>query len=368
MSVWFCGSRNNRRRVMRCLLLVLPGLVVSFSAWAAAADTEPAGQAATAMQLVRQALDADLAGHKEQRASLLQRALERSPQYSPARWHSGQILQQTGWMPVQEAQRVASVDRSLREYRQLRDRLDGSADAHAALARFCRKQQWKDREEFHWANVLRLRPADKEARGALELQEYRGMLMTADEIARYKELSERAEAAFKHWQPLLAELREAIDSDDAPRRTEAAERLAAIRDLAAIPALALSLPQGSEAYCLAAIEALAGISDQSATDALVWQAVVSPYEDVRLAAAAALKPRPLHSYLPVLMGGLTSPLELTYYISAITPGDLKYGYEILRDGPTSQVSESVSRSSEIFRSGGFPVQALPFYAGARAIQ
>ncbi len=353
---------------MRCLLCVLPGLVVSFSAWAAAADTEGARQAATAMQLVHQALDADLAGRKEQRAALLQQALERSPQYSPARWHSGHIMQQTGWLPVQAAQRVALQDRGLREYRQLRDRLDGSADSQATLARFCRKQQWKDREEFHWANVLRQRPGDKEARSALELQEYRGMLMTAAEIARYKEVSEQAEAALKHWQPLLAELRDAINSDDAQRRSEAAERLAAVRDLAAIPAIALSLPQGSEAYCLAAIAALAGISDQAATDALVWQAVVSPYEEVRLAAAQALKPRPMHSYVPVLMGGLTSPLELTYYISAVTPGDLKYGYTVLRDGPVSQVSQTVSRSSEFFRTGRFPAQALPMYAGERTIQ
>lgn len=354
---------------MRCWLCALQGLVVFLSASAAvAADNESKPGGTTAMQLVRKALDADLAGRKDERSSLLQQALEQSPLYAPAHWHSGQMLSDSGWLPIQEAQRLAAADRNLRAYRQLRDQLDGSADAHAMLARFCRKQQWKDREEFHWTNVLRLRPGDREARSALHLQEYRGMLMTAEQIARYKELSQRAEDALKHWQPLLKKLDAAINGNDTPARAAATEQFAAIRDLAAIPAIALSLSDGSEAYCLAAIAALAKTEDQAATDALVWQAVASPHATVRQAATDALKPLSLYSYVPVLMGGLTSPLELTYYVNAVNPESLKFGYEVFRDGPVFQASQTVSRSSEVVRAGGFPVQAHPLYASARALQ
>ncbi len=332
---------------MRCLLCTLPGLVC-FSGLAARADDLGAAGNTSAMQLVRQALDADLAGRKDERLSLLNEALTQSPLYAPARWHSGQVFVANGWSPVEQAQRKFSEDRQLREYRQLRDRLDGSADSHAALARFCRKQQWKDREAFHWAAVLRLRPRDKEATSALHLQEYRGMWLTAEEIPRFKELSQRAEAALRHWQPLLAELQQAIDGDDSQRRAEALERLEAIRDPAAIPALALSLSKASEAYGRSAMRTLANIPDQGATDVLLWQAVASVHDSVRKVAVEGLKPRPLHNYVPALMGALTSPLELSYYIQS-TSSRLRHGFTLVRDSPDMEWSFSQSTQRNVFR-------------------
>src|SRR5687767_614171 len=114
------------------------------------ADPQPAAAtSATAMSLVRQALDADLAGRHDERTTLLRQALEQAPFYAPARWQSGELLHGDQWLGVREAQQQVASDRRLKEYRQLRDQLDGSAAAHATLARWCRKQQWKEREEFH---------------------------------------------------------------------------------------------------------------------------------------------------------------------------------------------------------------------------
>jgi hypothetical protein len=143
-------------KVSACVLLGL--FVVSFPGLSHAdgPDSEAAG--ASAMQLVRQALDADLAGKKEERASLLQQALRLAPLYAQARWHHGELLTEEGWLPVKEAQRLASEDRRLQQYRELRSRLDDSVAAHARLARWCRAQQWKDREQAHWYRVLSLHP------------------------------------------------------------------------------------------------------------------------------------------------------------------------------------------------------------------
>src|SRR5688500_17865761 len=101
------------------------------------ADPLPAAaDNATAMTLVRQALDADLAGRKDDRGTLLQRALDQSPLYAPARWQSGELLFVDRWLPVREAQQRMADDRRLKEYRQLRDQSDGSVAAHTALARW----------------------------------------------------------------------------------------------------------------------------------------------------------------------------------------------------------------------------------------
>lgn len=355
---------------MRRFVSIGWGLVLFLSAARGdSADPQPAvAENATAMTLVRQALDADLAGRKDDRQALLERALHQSPLYAPARWQSGELLFVDRWLPVREAQQRMAEDRRLKEYRQLREQLDGSAAAHITLARWCRKQQLKDREAFHWSSVLRLQPKNREAIDALQLQEYRGMWLTAEEIALHKRLSQRAEDNLKHWQPILAELRETIDGEDSPQRTAALERLSALGDLSALPALALSLSQASEAYCLATVAALAKIEEQSATDVLTWQALASHHKSARQTAIEALKERPWHAYVPVLMGSLNSPLELTYYVNAMSPGDMKYGYQVLRDGPFSQAAFTYSVNSEVFRARAPRPEFAGRYEAARARQ
>jgi hypothetical protein len=320
------------------------------------------------MTLVRQALDADLAGRQDERATLLRQAVEQAPLYAPARWQSGELLHGDQWLAVRAAQVQVSADRRLKEYRQARDQLDSSVAAHLTLARWCRKQQWREREDFHWSSVLRLQPNNREAIDALELQEYRGLWLTADEIALHKKLARRAEENLNHWQPIFAQAKEAIDGDDSLRRAEAIDQLRLLRDPAALPALALSLSKASEAWSLAAVAALANIEAQAATDVLTWQAVASEHEPVRQAAIESLKERPWHAYVPALVGSLNSPLELTYYVNAVSPGDMKYGYQVLRDAPFSQTAFTYSISSEVFRVSNARLQAHPRYAPARASQ
>lgn len=355
---------------MRRIVFSSMGLfLLLFAGWSTAADPQPGTAVSpSAMTLVRQALDADLSGRSAERSSLLRQALDQSPLYAPARWHNGELLLGEQWLPVRQVQQRIAAERALSEYRQLRDQSDGSVAAHSALARFCRKQQWKDREEFHWYNVLRLQPKNREAIAALQLQQYRGQWLTANEIALYKDDVRRAEEALAHWQPILEEAEAAIDAADTPAREKAVAQLRGVRDAAALPALAQSLPNAGEAYSLAVIGALAGIEEQSATEVLTWQALASPYEGVRQAAIDELKTRNWHSFIPLLMSSLSSPLELTYYVNAITPGDIKYGYQVLRDGPTSQTAFSSSTSHTVFRTSTMPVEAHPVYAKARALQ
>lgn len=332
-------------RLSYCVLLGL--IVLSFPSWAA--DVEPA-TGATAMQLVRQALDASLAGNPGDRTSLLHQALTQSPQFAPARWHSGEVLTDRGWLPIQEAQRANAEDRRLREYRQLRDRLDGSVASHTALARWCRKLQWRDHEEFHWRSVLALQPRNKDAIAALDLHEYQGQWLTTEQITRQKDFARRAENALRQWQPLLVELGKAIDGEDAQQRTDGSQRLAALRDPAAIPALAMSLPSASEGYCVAAIAAISNMNDQPATDTLVWQAVTSQHATVRKASIAALKRRPWHAYVPVLVGSLQSPLELSFFAESRNSANITYGYQVVRDDPFAETTYSNIRNALIPKS------------------
>jgi hypothetical protein len=56
-----------------------------------AVDANPEGH-----RLVHAALQAELDGSPAQRQRLLAEALEADPDYAPARWHSGQVLEARG--------------------------------------------------------------------------------------------------------------------------------------------------------------------------------------------------------------------------------------------------------------------------------
>ena len=73
---------------------------------------------------------------------------------------------------------------------------------------------------------------------------------------------------------------------------------------------------------------------RQATDSLVKHAVLSEFPGVRKAAAVELRERPWFAYVPVLLGSLQVPAELSYYVTTLTDG-AHYGFTIEREGPTA---------------------------------
>jgi hypothetical protein len=331
-------------RVGSCLALVL----AAFSLAATGAEPAAADKISEDL-LVRRALEADLAGNKTLRVSLLERATSLAPDYAPARWHSGYVRSAEGWLTISESQRRAAEDSQLAEYRRLLETSGNSLVDQIALARWCRRHQMKEHEQFHWRSVLALQPTNDDALAALKLKKWRGMWLTLEEIEHCKRLVADAEAAFDKWSDWLADVQTDLASDEARQEAEAMGRLKTLDDLAALPALAAALQKGDEHFCLAAIDTLAAMPEQQATDLLVWQAVSSRHAKVRQAAAEALQPRPLHSYVPVLVGSLTSPLEFSRYMASNGAGNLTSGFVIERETPFAELAWSTNRTSDIER-------------------
>src|SRR3954471_10117134 len=83
-------------------------LVFLFVAWwpfaAFAADTQPElGSPATPELLVARALQAEANGEPEQRKALLDQAIADLPGFAPARWQSGFVRSEAGWLSIEEA-------------------------------------------------------------------------------------------------------------------------------------------------------------------------------------------------------------------------------------------------------------------------
>ena len=188
------------------------------------------------------------------------------------------------------------------------------------MAAFCRKNDLPDRERWHWANVLRFQPGNKDAIRALGLRKYGNQWLTQREIEEREQLSREQKEAQQKWQPIVERLRKSLENPDAEQHEPALAELRALDDVAAIPFLEAGFSDADEWIQREAVGTLGKMRDPAATYALLRTSVLAPSESVRDAAADQLKPRPVFSYIPILMGSLETPVEYSYYFVVYATG------------------------------------------------
>jgi hypothetical protein len=311
-----------------------------------AVDANPEGH-----RLVHAALQAELDGSPAQRQRLLAEALEADPDYAPARWHSGHVLEAEGWLTVEEAAERSRANASLAGYRRLRDALPPSAPGHLQLARYCRAHDLKDQERLHWTYLLAFVPDSPEALRALGLRKYKNQYLTADQIEE-KEAAEAAhEKLAKHWQAKCSQLRHDLASADTEIRQRALAELRSLRDPQAIAWMDTELADADQDAQLAIVDFLGEMEEQVATLALVRRAVMGSGPEVREAAAQQLRQRPIHSYAPVLMSCIATPVELRYFVHTLQDG-VAAQYSLFREGPEAdylwELSDVFCRSNTTY--------------------
>jgi len=311
--------------------------------------------AADAAQLVREALEEGVAGNSRVRAVMLERAIELAPDYAPARWHAGQIRAGDDWLTVAESEKRAQENPRLVEYDRLRDEYAAdtsgrdNAGGELELARWCRKHGLIEQARRHWRNVLSVDPHSLEALRALDMRWYGGALLTTEQIEQEKLRFKYARQASEQWTDRMRLWVRAIDRGPTTDRQQALDAIRAVRQNAAIwafesvtfPAKAADASRSPNRAKLGAavVDSLAEMPEQAATESLVRHAVMSRFDTVRQTSAEHLKDRPLHSYVPLLLRGLTAPLETSYHIEISPSGTVFYDHFLRREGryETSEV-------------------------------
>jgi len=313
-----------------------------------------------AEKLVREALEAELAGDAAERARLLEAAMKEDPQSTAAQWHSGAIKVGKEWLAFDEVARRNAENARLAEYRRRRESLVDTADGQRELARWCQRSQLVDEAAVHWQAVLSFAPDDAEAMRALKLKLHNGRLLNPRELAAARAWDAREKEAARKWQPQIIKWRDAIVEGNPTERQAAVDGLNSIRDPAAIPALKAVLlrndrgakqPELYRAY----ISVLSKMPDEEATHALLEQALVG---DVELA-APGLKGRPLASYVPYLIAALPSDVKLS------ARGDVMYsptGWILQEREFTIQIPELNYSSTRVVRDAT-EVLAIPGWDG-----
>jgi hypothetical protein len=306
----------------------------------------------TVERLVDQARQAEVEGDTARQFSLLREAVRVAPDDEVARWQLGQLKVGDAWVPVEESQRVAAANPKQAEYRQLRTQYGESTDGQLALARWCNKNDLDEEARFHWASALAAQPENEEALRALGMWMYEGQPMTPADIAQAKQQVREAKRAAEQWEPIVAKWRRAVFGNNATLRDAALHGIRTLSAAEAIPTLE-TVTLGREAaqkhtsqdcqrFSLAFMEALDGMSAQAASESLVRHAVLSPSAGVRSSAAEKLKKRPMHEYVPLLLGGLAMPIESSFSVTTDRYGCVHYRHSLYREGADTDMSVDAS--------------------------
>lgn len=343
-------------RALRGRAFLFAALISGIPRTVSAADASPSLADSEAPQLVQAALDAEAAGDAARRSELLSKALAVDPDYGPARWQSGQVNFQGKWRTADEVADLVSHNESWMKYDELRKERSESLEGHVQLAEWCGEHGLADEERYHWANVLLAQPDHATARERLQLHQYRGGLFTQRQIDEMEAASRSEKKDLARFKPRLTALcREACTNDEA-RREAALASLRSLNDPAAIGALESAVERASEKAArfatdlqIAMVAALGNMPQHEATLRLLNHAVFSPLEDVRRAAAAALKPRPQTDYLPLLMAALTAPVEVDVDVIATPDGTVRMTETLYQKG--AEVDAAHVRSTNFETEG-----------------
>ena len=175
-------------------------------------------------------------------------------------------------------------------------------------------------------------PDHEEARRLLRYRRVDGVWRSVEEITREEARAREVATGMRAWKPRLVKLRGELSRRSQRVRDTAKERLLAIDDKAAIPALEDVLVGENEQTTLLTVEVLAAIPAPEASQALARLAVSSQSQSVCQAAIAKLKSRDLHGFVPMLLAAMGTPVQARAQLYAAPGGRMICRQMLIREG------------------------------------
>lgn len=270
---------------------VIVWLCLIFEAPAAGQGPAPRREAE---QLVQEALGREPYGLAAERRDLVERAIKLAPQLASARWADGQARVRDRWA------RHSDLDSPevRRSYETRRAAVDPTPEGLWRLVQWCVRQGLHGRARAHALQVMEMAPTHKGARRVLastQPAQRHGFWLT----------EAQARESLRQWTAELkkvAKIRERSSS-------EAWARLERIDDPGAAPAIELIYGE-DERLSYVAIDLLARLPGTQPSLSLARLATLGRNAQVREAAAAQLRQRPLEGFVPALLAELSDPIEV----------------------------------------------------------
>ena len=300
--VLFRGIQMAMRR------FILTVLFASSTALTGMAEVTPTRHSMVDPQrIAAEALHAGLNGDWAARDSGLTRALELSPGDSLARGHKGFLRYGKTWVHYDQLNELLPVRQILTVYEEQREGSEDNVASHLRLANWCRKHRLPQQELAHLSRVVQLDSNHSTARERLGYRFVNGQWISKSELWQAALRTREARRAFQEWQPKLKKLLSALDSRNEEQWWNAKEKLLAIREPEAIPAIEAVLLPSASRHASLALSAIDRIPHYQASLALARHAVVTSHESLRRQATRYLASRPQDDYVPALLDTLKNP-------------------------------------------------------------
>ena len=345
-------------------------------------------EADAAATLVRAALEKELAGRNDERDALLQEAVRKSPDLPAVRWQLGEVRgdDKNEWLTTAQVEAAALKDRRLAEYRQRRDAAGSTLPEQIELAKWCRKNKLDSEERLHWLFVLQMQPNHPDAIQRLGLINYKGMLLTNEQIAKLKEQAECSGKALEVWRPLAAHWQQSFDLGETEMPREMKEKIATISQWGEMVGMQRAIWQQilgkkhmkeqTQAWTLSLARALRDNPHPVAADCLTHMALCAEAEDVRACRGRGLETAPVGRLCTALLASLQNPIDADTSFNLDGNGNLVARQRASRRrvgecdvfqalcGRTSGQDLS-SREARVYRRDRHADERLIFLAGTR---
>jgi hypothetical protein len=268
-----------------------------------------AEQTRAAAKIVAETLEREATEGVNDRWELLRPATLQAPRCEAAYWQSGFVYdsKRKEWLRWDEVQELAAKDGRLAAYRQTREKYPETVDGQLGLARWCSQHKLEDQARAHLTRVLEFDPNQAEARQRLGFRSVNWTWVGERDIAEAQTFVRKASATAAKWVPRLEKLRDRLTAGNASQREKARDELMAIRDPDAVEAIDTVFCRQTGEMALLGIEVLTNIRSPQAAAVLARQATVSPWPQVRQAAATALRFQEKHDYVPLLLDAAQTP-------------------------------------------------------------
>ena len=332
------------------------GMAQESSTPASSSTRETDSQRAEANAIVRTALELELAGNHKYRDLALKAVVADHPENEAARWQLGRVKHDGQWIPAAECN--ASNEQSESAYRRQRDKALGHPKLELSLGKWCRRNGMPDRAELHLSRVSFDANVDPSLRNSasklLKLEMVNGMLMGPKQKAAWISRRDKLVGDWNRWQPKAKKWLKRYKT--LKQRTKIAVEVAAVRDPAAIFVLERLIAPVDEELTIATITALSEIQHPDATRVLL-QFALAPDSTASAKAATALKDRPLHEYVPTLVGSLESRFKSQYRLQTSALGGVAYQHVV---GKEELEADYLQGKSLTLRDTNVPFQPLDF--------
>ena len=320
-------------RVSCCSILVLT--VLTSMLWCEHSHGVTKHDVASAGDLVKEALHREIYGLPGEREQLLAAASRKDSDYGPAQWHRGFVKSGGEWVDIEAIAREGEPE-LMKEYAAMRGKCLDTVEDQMLLANWCRDKQLRLQERAHLSQVLELNGEHQGARERLGYRRVSGLWLAEAEIASTLGRRKLEADAAKRWRTEFLEIGRDLQHPKLSRQDAARTRLAAVKEVHAIPTMESILSVPSQEGALAVVDVVGKRKGSEAVESLVRHAVFSQWPLVRHASAERLKERKWVSFVPLMLREMYTPLVSRFGIAQAPNGRIVYTHAFSREGQEEQ--------------------------------